>query len=220
MRWAIVIPAYNEEGKIRSVLRGVFSLYPLAQVVVVDDGSTDKTAALAREAGAIVLRHLINRGQGAALATGTDYAIRADAEVIIHFDADGQMETGEIKQLAEIIERGEAEVVLGSRFLRSNKIPWSKRWLLLPLARWVNFLFTGLWLTDAHNGLRALSATAARRIVITQDRMAHNSEIVRQIRTLRLKFKEVPMTVRYHRYGQGLAGGLKIVKDLLLGILK
>lgn len=220
MRWAIVIPAYNEEGKIRSVLRSVFSLYPLAQVVVVDDGSTDKTAVVAQEAGAIVLRHELNRGQGAALATGTAYAVAAEAEVIIHFDADGQMEAGEIKQLAEIIERGEAEVVLGSRFLRANKIPWSKRRLILPLARLVNFLFTGLWLSDAHNGLRALSAEAARRINITQDHMAHNSEIVRQIRTLKLQFKEVPMTVRYYHYGQGLSGGLEIVKDLLLGILR
>lgn len=219
MRWAIVIPAYNEEEKIRSVLRGVFSLYPLAQVVAVDDGSTDKTAMLAREAGATVVRHLVNRGQGSALATGTAYALQSDAEVIIHFDADGQMDAGEIKQLAEIIERGEAEVILGSRFLRSNKIPWSKQWLILPMARLVNFLFTGLWLSDAHNGFRALSANAARRIVINQDRMAHNSEIVRQIRTLGLKFKEMPMTVRYHCYGQGLGDGLKIIKELLFGFL-
>ena len=106
----VVIPAYNEEKHIAPVVRGVFASNPGAQVVVVDDGSSDKTARLAKESGAIVLRHIINRGQGAALETGNQYALRAGAEVIVHFDADGQFEPGEISSLVAPIERGEAEV--------------------------------------------------------------------------------------------------------------
>lgn len=213
----VIIPAYNEEKTIAPVVRGVFASNPGVQVVVVDDGSSDKTARLAKEGGAIVLQHIINRGQGAALQTGNTYALRAGADVIVHFDADGQFEPQEIGSLIAPIERGEAEVVLGSRFLQDNTVPWSKKYLVLPAARLVNFIFTGLWLSDAHNGFRAMTRRATETIKISQDRMAHNSEIVRQIKENKLSFVEVPVTVRYHRYGQGIGGGFKIIKDLLFG---
>lgn len=219
MRLFIIIPAYNEEKTIAPVVRGVFASNPGAQVVVVDDGSSDKTARLAKESGAIVLQHIINRGQGAALETGNNYALMAGAEVIAHFDADGQFEPREIASLVAPIERGEVEVVLGSRFLKNNAIPLSKKYLILPVARLVNFIFTGLWLSDAHNGFRAMSRHAAEAIKISQDRMAHNSEIVRQIKEKNLSFIEAPVTVHYHRYGQGIGGGLRIIKDLLFGKL-
>lgn len=213
----VVIPAYNEEKTVAPVVRGIFVANPGAQVVVVDDGSSDKTARLAQESGAVVLQHAINRGQGAALQTGNDYALRLGARIIVHFDADGQFEPQEIASLVAPIENGEVEVVLGSRFLKNNRMPWSKKYLLLPLARLVNFIFTGLWLTDAHNGFRAMSRRAAEAIKISQDRMAHNSEITRQIKQNHLSFAESPVTVRYHRYGQGIGGGFKIIKDLLFG---
>lgn len=254
----IIIPAYNEEKAIGPVARDIFSLYPApfqknnsfsercgvypeARVVVVDDGSSDRTAELAQEAGALVLSHLINRGQGAALRTGTEYALSKGAEIIVHFDADGQFDPRDIGRLIEPVRKGEAEVVLGSRFLGKGResgvppcpacpdewsgrgglrgggrIPLSKRYLILPVARLVNFLFTGLWLSDAHNGLRVLSRRAAEMIEITQDRMAHNSEIVAQIKKHRLSFREVPVAVRYREYGQGLGGGFKILRDLLV----
>ncbi|MEK9159016.1 MAG: glycosyltransferase family 2 protein [Patescibacteria group bacterium] len=213
----VIIPAYNEEKTIAPVVRGVFASNPDAQVVVVDDGSSDKTARLAKESGAVVLQHVINRGQGAALQTGNTYALRAGADVIVHFDADGQFEPREISKLVEPITRAEAEVALGSRFLKNNAIPLSKKYLILPLARLVNFIFTGLWLSDAHNGFRAMTGRAAGLIKINQDRMAHNSEIVRQIKEKKLSFVEAPVTVHYHRYGQGVSGGFKIIKDLLFG---
>jgi len=223
MRVFVVIPAYNEAEKIGPVVRDIFSLYPDFQVVVVDDGSTDATAAEAEAAGAKVLRHVLNRGQGAALRTGTEFALRGRAEIIVHFDADGQFETKEIAKIIEPLQKDECQVVLGSRFLKndgvspgSSGIPWSKKFFLLPLGRLVNFFFTGLWLSDAHNGLRALSRAAAEKIKIMQDRMAHNSEIISTIRKNKLSFKEVPVTVYYHEYGQGLGGGVKIIRDLLI----
>ena len=213
----IVIPAYNEENNIAGVIDNLAVLYPWAKIIVVDDGSKDCTAEVSRQAGASVLKHIVNSGQGAALATGTEYALDSGADFIVHFDADGQFEAEDVAILIEPIKTGRAEVVLGSRFLsQANHIPFSKKYFILPLARVVNFLFTGLWLSDAHNGLRAMSRRAAESIKITQDRMAHNSEIIAQLRKNNLKFMEVPMTVKYHRYGQGLAGGLKIIKDLIL----
>lgn len=212
----IVIPAYNEEENITGVISGLIALYPGAKIVVVDDGSEDGTVEAASQARAIVLKHLINRGQGAALATGTEYALSQGADIIVHFDADGQFEARDVAALVEPIKNGQAEVVLGSRFLnRANHIPFSKKYFILPLARAVNFLFTGLWLSDAHNGLRALSRRAAESIKIEQDRMAHNSEIIAQLKKNNLKFVEVPVRVVYHRYGQGFWGGLKIIKDLI-----
>lgn len=216
----IIIPAYNEEASIGPLVRDIFSLDDGMRVIVVDDGSSDRTGELAKEAGATVLSHLVNRGQGAALKTGTDDALRQGAEIIVHFDADGQFDPRDIGRLVEPVRKGEVEVALGSRFLDKatvGAVPWSKRWVILPIARLVNFLFTGLWLTDAHNGFRALSRRAAELIEITQDRMAHNSEIVAQIKKHRLPFREVPVAVHYREYGQGAAGGLAIVKDLLLG---
>lgn len=216
MKCIVVVPAYNEEKNLRPVLQGVFSHRPGDMVVVVDDGSVDNTVIVAQEAGAQVLRHVVNRGQGAALRTGTEYALNKWADIIVHFDADGQFDPAEIAVLIEPIARDEADVVLGSRFLKDNNIPWTKKHLILPLARLVNYFFTGLKLTDAHNGFRALSRKAAEVIEINQDRMAHNSEIVRQIQEKKLRFQEVAVTVSYNRYGQGVGGGLKIVKDLLL----
>lgn len=214
----VVIPAYNEEEKIGPVVRDIFSLYQDFKIIVVDDGSVDDTAKIAKEAGADVLRFLLNRGQGASLSIGTDYAVKQGADIIIHFDADGQFEPKEIKELVKPIINQECEVILGSRFLNQNlaTIPWSKKYFLLPVARIVNFLFTGQWLTDAHNGFRILSRKAAQTIKITQDRMAHNSDIVSQIRKYKLTFKELPVTVYYEDYGQGISGGIKIIKDLLL----
>lgn len=219
----IVIPAYDEAKNIGQVVREIYQIHPQARVVVVDDGSIDETGQLAREAGAAVLRHLINRGQGAALATGTEYALAQGAQIIIHFDADGQFEPMEINQAADLVRSGQAEAALGSRFLQkqsANKIPLTKKYLILPLARFVNFLFTGLWLSDAHNGFRALSRRAAELIQIRQDRMAHNSEIIQQIKKHHLTFQEVPVTVNYHCYGQGFFSGLRVLKDLFFQILK
>ena len=212
----IVIPAHNEEGTISAVVAGLRRV-GYDSVVVVDDGSTDQTAARACAAGAICLRHPMNRGQGAALQTGTTYALRHGADIIVHFDADGQHQPTEVATWIEPIVRGSAEVVFGSRFLAGNTMmPAIKRLVLRALIPWHN-LFVGLHLTDIHNGARALSRSVAERLVITQDGMAHNSEIAQQVAALNVRYREVPTTVVYHRYGQSLiGGGLRIIRDLFM----
>jgi glycosyltransferase involved in cell wall biosynthesis len=215
----IVVPAYNEENKIGRVVRGLFE-HGYRQVAVVDDGSSDETAAEAGAAGACVLRHAVNRGQGAALATGNAYALARGADLILHFDADGQFNPADIAAAEKILREKNLDIVFGSRFLDGRSvIPFSKKYIILPIARLINFLLTGIWLTDAHNGFRLMSRRAAEIIKITQDRMAHNSEIVAETRRHKLKYAECPVEVKYSEYGQNAFGGLAILKDLFFGKL-
>ena len=214
----IVIPAYNEAERIAEVVRSLRAL-AYEHIVVVDDGSADDTRRLAREAGAFVLEHALNRGQGAALETGTQYARQNGARVVVHFDGDGQFNPHDIAPAVAALGGGAYDAVLGSRFLddRSRDIPWLKRRLLLPLGRLVNRLLTGVKLTDAHNGFRVLGPRALETIAIVHDGMAHNSDIVAQIRRHQLRFTEHPVEVRYFEFGQGVKGGLRIVRDWCLG---
>ena len=112
----IVIPAYNEERTIVEVIRGL-KQHGFARLIVVDDGSSDRTGELACQEGVILLRHILNRGLGGALGTGISAALRLGAELIVTFDADGQHDPDDIARLLEPIERGEADVVIGSRML-------------------------------------------------------------------------------------------------------
>lgn len=219
----VVIPAYNEEKIIASVLQEVKK--QTDDIILVDDASKDGTAEIAEKEGVLVLRHLINRGQGASLKTGTDYALQKGSEIIVHFDADGQHQTEDIYRLAEPILKGEAEIVLGSRFLglKSN-IFWSRK-IILKMGIIFNYFISGIKLTDSHNGLRALSRKAAELIDIKQDRMSHNSEIIQKISQYNLAYKEIPVTIFYSSYsrnkGQSSLDAFKIVWELFLGkILK
>jgi len=211
----IVVPAYNEEQKIGRVIRGLFE-HGYNNIVVVDDGSTDNTAISAETAGAVVIKHIVNRGQGASLQTGNDYCVKNGAEIIVHFDADDQFNPADIKTSLEILSAKGAEIVFGSRFLDDrSRLPLTKRLLILPISILINWILTGLKLSDAHNGFRVMKSGIAKSIAITHDGMAHNSEIVAEIKRLKIPFAECPVEVRYHDYGQGAVSGFKILWDIL-----
>lgn len=214
----VVIPAYNESKNIGQVIKDVKGR--VDRIIVVDDCSRDETAAIARNNGADTLVHIINRGQGAALATGVEYALSQGADIIVHFDADGQFLASEIADVIAPILSGDADVVLGSRFMgKISQIPAFKRSVIMPLARLVNKIFLGIDLTDPQSGFRAFSRYAAAKINIEQDRMAHCTEILGKIYEEKLKVKEVPTSVIYHDFGQRLGGGIKIIKELFIGSL-
>jgi len=213
-----IIPAYNEEDCIVDVIREVKKV--INNIIVVDDGSTDNTYNISLNEGAIVLRHIINRGQGAALRTGNEYALSKKAEIIVHFDADGQFKADEIDDLIKYIRKGEADIVLGSRFLeKKSNIPFLKKYFILPIARLINFIILGIKLTDPQSGFRALNRKAAFKIKIENDGMAHCSEILSKSFYYKFKIKEVPITVIYNNYGQKFSGGLRILKDMLINKL-
>lgn len=243
----VIIPAYNES---RSIYRVVRDLINYAQVnnleltpVVVDDASADHTYQEAVRAGAVVLRHYINLDQGGALKTGNAYAIAHGADAVIHYDADGQHTVSDITTLLEPLERGECEVVLGSRFLKTypstpqghtslwslpvrvlrllgtESIPFFRR-VLLSGSYVLNTLITGMVLTDAHNGLRAMLVPSLERMQLIHNGKAHATEYLQEIKRLHLSFKEVPVVVTYNqeeKRSQNFFDGLKILKDIILG---
>lgn len=190
-----VVPAYNEGEVIAGVIQHL--LPAVDEVIVVDDGSRDQTALLARSAGATVLRHIINRGQGAAEETGTCAALAHQADIVLHFDADGQHDPADIPAMIQPILDNRADVVLGSRFLgTSPNLPFMRRLTLVVGLIFMRF-FSGIRLTDSQNGFRAFSRPVAERLRITQDGMAHASEILDKIIELNLRYVEVPVTVHY-----------------------
>lgn len=191
----VVIPAYNECNRLPHVLKGLVGRG--LHIVVVDDGSSDGTAEVAAGHEVFVLRHLINRGQGAALRTGVQFAISQDAQEIVTFDADGQHQADDIPVLLAALREGDVDLVLGSRFLGSAPgIPFHRR-IMLKLAIVFTRVTTGLNLTDVHNGLRAMTAEAARRLTFTEDGMAHASQILSIAAQLRLRITEVPCSIHY-----------------------
>jgi glycosyltransferase involved in cell wall biosynthesis len=215
---AVVVPAFNERRQIALV---VGQLLPrCSRCIVVDDGSSDGTADAAAAAGAVVLRHMVNRGQGAATLTGIRYALLDGPDVIVSFDADGQHDAEDLPALVAPILAGRADIALGSRFLgRTEGMPRSRR-LLLRGGILFTRAFSGIRVTDVHNGLRAWSRNAAGQLTITLDGMAHASEILDQIRTHRWRFVEVPSTIRYSEYslrkGQSAFNSIRIVAELIM----
>ena len=211
-----IVPGYNEAKRIGSVVRNLFDYVDL--VVVVDDGSVDETIQEAKKAGAIVLQHKINRGQGAALQTGQDYALDLNADYVLHFDGDGQFDVLDIVPAMKKMKESGADILFGSRFLdKQSNMPFTKRYLIHPLGKFFNKIFFRIKLTDAHNGFRILNRKALEKIKITQDRMAHATEIPAQVFESNLQWVEFPVKVHYHTYGQSGRGAVQIIRDLLLG---
>lgn len=214
----VVIPAFNEGKVIGDVVRQVRLSF--SNLVVIDDCSGDDTAACATSAGARVVRHVINLGQGAALQTGIDFAMRQGASGVVTFDADGQHDIHDVQKMLDIQSATGADIVLGSRFTGTTFGMSKARRLLLKMAVLFTWLTSGVRLSDAHNGLRLLTRNAMVKIRITQNRMAHASEIIEQIGRRKLTFAEAPCTIAYTQYsiakGQSGFGAVKIVMDLMI----
>lgn len=213
-----VVPLFNEGTVIGDVIRALRERYPL--VVCVDDGSSDDSATLAAEAGAVVVRHPYNMGQGSALKTGIDYALRdPQMRQIVTFDADGQHQVDDAAAMIALREEAGVDVVLGSRFLDGRTKPGLLKRVVLRGAIWYSNLTTGVRLTDAHNGLRVLGRHACEVIVLEQNRMAHASELVQEIGRHHLSVREHPVHILYTDYsrskGQSVLNAVNIVIDML-----
>ncbi|HEY5246990.1 MAG TPA: glycosyltransferase family 2 protein [Dermatophilaceae bacterium] len=215
----VIIPLYNEEEVIGDVIAGVLAEF--AQVVCIDDGSSDQSAARAAAAGARVVRHPFNLGQGAALQTGFQFAL-ADPEMkyVVTFDADGQHQITDAVGMVERLRAGEAEVVFGSRFMDERSTPSFAKKVVLRAAVGYTNMTTSTRLTDAHNGLRAISRPVLAQLSITQNRMAHASELVAQIGASKATYVEHPVHILYTEYskakGQSLWNSINILADLML----
>ncbi len=214
----VVIPLYNEATVIAEVVGGLHPDFP--NVVCIDDGSRDGSGAVARGAGARVVSHPINLGQGAALQTGFEYALEHGAGYVVTFDADGQHR---VQDAAAMVERARADdlaIVFGSRFLDDRTKPGLLKRIVLKTAVLVTNWTTRTRLTDAHNGLRVIREDALRRIKLKQDRMAHGTEIVQQLGRTGLPYAEQPVEVLYTDYskskGQSLLNSINILIELII----
>lgn len=225
----VVVPQFNEAQNIEMVLKELcqcnFCNCNL-NIVAIDDCSTDGTYKISSSFPIVTGRHLLNLGQGAALQTGITYALSQGAEYIVTFDADGQHQVSDIPKLLQPLQQGRADVALGSRFLAggvAEGIPGMRR-LLLRMATIYTKVTTGLKITDTHNGLRAFTAKAAAKIKITQNRMAHASEILSCIAEQKLSIVEVPVHIKYSaqslKKGQKASNSFNILWESITGILR
>jgi glycosyltransferase involved in cell wall biosynthesis len=218
----VVVPAYNEATTVGEVVKRLREHYP--NVLVIDDCSSDRTAQRAHAAGACVIRHPINLGQGAALQTGITFALQRSANHVVTFDADLQHRAEDVPQLLAALSKSGADFALGSRFLGCAQNLDLPRKLVLKAAVVFTRIATGLKLTDAHNGIRAMTRRGASSLKIRQNRMAHASEVLQQIAASGLSYIEVPVTVEYTSYsrakGQKLTNSINIVLELFTGALQ
>ncbi len=214
----VVIPMYNEGRVIEEVIREVRREF--AYVVCIDDGSHDESARSAQAAGAIVVEHPINMGQGAALQTGFEFALSDPLMTeVVTFDADGQHQVADAVGMVSKLRDEDLDVVIGSRFLDDRTEMARVRKAILKTAAVYTRWTTGMALTDAHNGLRVLDRSLLERIDIRQNRMAHASELVEQIGDADVKWAEYPTHVIYTDYskakGQSLLNSVNILFELI-----
>ncbi len=215
----LVIPLYNEGSVIADVINSARKTF--CKIVCVDDGSSDSSGKIATEAGAIVVTHPVNLGQGAALQTGISYALGDPAaQYFVTFDADGQHRPEDAARMVQRLRDEPLDVVLGSRFLGTKVEAGALKRLVLKTAVLFERATTRLKVTDTHNGLRALNRKAAETIHIHQNRMAHGSEFLQEISRHRLAYAEEPVQIIYTEYsmakGQSLWNSVNILSELFL----
>jgi len=216
MKVVALIPAYNEETTIGEVIDNTRSF--VDEVIVVNDGSTDRTAEIARLRGAVVVEHVINRGLGAAIGSGFEAAIKREADVTITLDADGQHDPSEIPQFLQAIEGG-ADAVIGSRMLTRKGMPWHRQ-VANVLGNVATLFLFGAWVTDSQSGYRAFTRFALKQINIRTNRMEVSSELISEIKRNTLRLKEIPIKAIYTDYslskGQSFFVGVKTLVKLVV----
>jgi glycosyltransferase involved in cell wall biosynthesis len=216
----VIVPVYNEGKAVGATVQRLLAAG--YRVVAVDDGSRDETPGVLRALPVDYIRHPVNLGQGAALQTGMSYALRAGADIVVHFDADGQHDAEQIQRLIAPIVDGSADVAFGSRFKRKEdaaRVPLKKR-IVLRGGILVSWIMTGVLLSDTHNGFRALSRQALQCVQLQENGFAHATEILQRVREAGLRYVEVPITISYTDYsqakGQRISGSLSILFDLIM----
>jgi glycosyltransferase involved in cell wall biosynthesis len=218
----VLLPAFNESKTVGDVVQAIRN-QGYHRVTVVDDGSTDDTARVAAAAGARVIRHIINRGPGAATQTGMALARREGMDVLVTLDADGQHEAADIEALLETVETEGADVVIGNRFMRgSNYIPQS-RVVFNGLANLATYLFSAHWVSDTQSGFKAFSRKALNRLQLSIDGYGFCSEIIIKAQRFGLRIVERPIQVHYSdetiRKGQSFGNGMRTLAHLVQGYI-
>jgi len=226
---AIILPAFNEAKVLRKTLTSLTNELKKDKnhhftLIVIDDGSTDKTKSIASNIADVVLHHRINRGLGAALATGLEYVRRSKSfDYAITFDSDGQHNPKDIKKAILALNKG-YDVVIGSRFLSKNHQFPKFRKLILQVSNLITFLFFHVWTTDSQSGFRGFNQKAINTIKIRTNKMEVSSEFFAEIKKNHLKFTEIPIKVKYTKYslskGQSNSNSFLVLIKLLYKLAK
>ncbi|MBN1556775.1 MAG: glycosyltransferase family 2 protein [Lentisphaerae bacterium] len=190
----VLMPAYNEAERVGEAVRGARRHAP--EVVVIDDGSTDDTAAEAERAGAVVLRHDRNRGKGAALQTGFRYAQEKGVECVIAMDADGQHDPEEIPLFLETYRRTGLPVLIGDRMTNVRGMPRVRRWTNRYMSRLLSRRI-GQVIPDTQNGYRLYRCDSLPARPLGSARFAADSEILLEMAARGVRFGAVPTRVIY-----------------------
>ena len=216
----LIVPCYNEGTVIFDVLTNARETFP--NIVGVNDGSADDSAAQIRAAGAHLVDHPVNLGQGAAIQTGVEYArAQPDAKYFVTFDADGQHQVKDVMRMIERLRTEPLDIIVGTRFAgqENSQVPWIKRAVLKTVVM-LSPRTKKLGLTDAHNGLRAFNRKVAEEMNIRMNGMSHASEIVSMIDKHGWRVDEEPVDILYTEYsmskGQSLINGVNILADGLV----
>lgn len=226
MKVLIAIPAFNEAPVIQSTLKQVAKAVKKikAELVVIDDGSKDKTADQVKDLGYSVLRHRLNRGLGGAIGTGLEYAKRNGFDYLVTLDADGQHHPKDIAAILEPLKNKQADVVIGSRFMGDLTNMPIDRQVLLSLSNLLTWVLFGQKTTDSLSGFRGFNRRAIERIRIKTNQMEVSNEFFSEIKRLKLKLKEVPIEVIYTDYsrakGQTNSNAINIVWKLFLRLFR
>ena len=218
----VVIPAFNEAQTISQVIDSIprkISGVSSIKIVLIDDGSTDQTPHIVLQKNVMVIRHLINRGLGAALATGILYARTLRADYMITMDADGQHQGSDVQKLVNALIKNKVNVVIGSRLLKPAGMPFTRQAVNF-MSNIITLLLFNRWTRDSQSGLRGFNRYAIDRIKITSQRMEVSSEIIRELARLKLTYLEIPIKSIYTRYslrkGQQISNAPHVVWKLLL----
>lgn len=221
MKLAILIPAYNEEKTLAKVIKSIPKKFPKIsqmEIIVVSDGSKDKTAEVAYHEKAILIEHDLNRGLGGALGTGFEYVRRNNFDILLTFDADGQHNQDDIWPVIRPIIYKKADVVIGSRLKKTAGMPWYRIIGIWGL-NLITFMFFWVWTTDSQSGLRAFNRKAIEKIDLQANKMEVSSEFFYEIGRKNLKLLEVPITSIYTKYslkkGQKNINGFRIISKLI-----
>jgi glycosyltransferase involved in cell wall biosynthesis len=219
-----VIPAFNEGQVIYQTIKPIINAG--YKVVCVDDGSTDDSAELASKAGAYVVKHMINSGQGASIQTGFQFIMQspekfADAEYVVTFDADGQHSLSDLAGFILAMEKDpDLDIVLGSRFVSTNFMGSRLKFYLLKLMAYISEYTLGVKLTDRHNGYRVIRKSKLGLFYIKSPGYEHADEFIYLISKNNLKYQEVATHIHYTEYslskGQPLINGVKMLFDRVI----
>ncbi|MEJ5928117.1 glycosyltransferase family 2 protein [Corynebacterium sp. H128] len=218
----LVIPCYNEGSVIQEVIENARKTFP--NIVAVNDGSADDSAARIHAAGAHLVNHPVNLGQGAAIQTGVEYArMQPGAEYFVTFDADGQHQVKDVVAMLQRLRAEPVDIIVGTRFGRPRKeddqVPLIKR-IVLKTVVLLSSRTRRLGLSDAHNGLRVFNKKVATELNLRMNGMSHASEFVATMDEKKWRVSEHPVDILYTEYslskGQSLINGVNILADGLL----